>query len=253
MLYTQCAAAHAKRFDSAFAHTFFISINFSNMTIDKFPEPVPVSKQGQKIVLNEAQLEWLAKWYPICRNEQIREATGLKSSTLARLRRKNGISKTKSMMLKAARANGKKGARALRKNGYYDSLKGRKPTPAMIAGFQRYRESDNYLPTWEIVKRKNPRKYRQLVKKMSEGRKALFKSERLREAYGLPKKTKLRTTAYTRSQISHRYNALRRGYLLGDAQLERWCIFYDEQTERSMRFEKNLIKDGFKILPNDED
>ena len=72
--------------------------------------------------------------------------------------------------------------------------------------------------------------------------------------YGLERKTRLRCIVmckYTRSQTCHRYNALRRGYYVmedcSEQGGERYNIYYDEQTVRSEKFEKNLLKDGFSI------
>jgi hypothetical protein len=56
---------------------------------------------------------------------------------------------------------------------------------------------------------------------------------------------------YTKSQTSHRYNALRRGYILmtdcSEQGGERYNIYYDKDTERAEIFERNLIADGFHI------
>ena len=70
--------------------------------------------------------------------------------------------------------------------------------------------------------------------------------------YGLERKTKLKVVVlvpYKRSQLHHRCNALRRGYLLDEDCSEgspgRYVIYYDDETQRSPKFEENCIKDGF--------
>ena len=57
---------------------------------------------------------------------------------------------------------------------------------------------------------------------------------------------------YTRRQVAHRYNALKRGYIVMEDCTEqggeRYNIYYDDQTQRTPIFEKNLINDGFQII-----
>jgi hypothetical protein len=57
---------------------------------------------------------------------------------------------------------------------------------------------------------------------------------------------------YTKSRTSHRYNALRRGYIVMEDCTEqggeRYNIYYDNETERATIFEQNLINDGFNLL-----
>jgi hypothetical protein len=73
--------------------------------------------------------------------------------------------------------------------------------------------------------------------------------------YGLARKTKLECIMmckYTRRQVSHRYNALKRGYIImedcSEQSGERFNIYYDNQTQRTPIFEKHLIEDGFTLL-----
>jgi hypothetical protein len=52
--------------------------------------------------------------------------------------------------------------------------------------------------------------------------------------------------------VCHRYNALRRGYIImqdcSEQSGERYNIYYEDQTERTPIFERNLQKDGFNLL-----
>ena len=62
----------------------------------------------------------------------------------------------------------------------------------------------------------------------------------------------VRLSPFTRSQVNHRYHALRRGYFFmedcSEGSGERYNIYYDGETARSPRFETNLEKDGFRIM-----
>ena len=62
---------------------------------------------------------------------------------------------------------------------------------------------------------------------------------------------------YTRRQIHHRHQALLKGYYYmedcSEQSGERYNIYYDENTERSEKFERNLQKDGFTLIKWTED
>ncbi|MBO4551507.1 MAG: hypothetical protein J5733_12320, partial [Bacteroidaceae bacterium] len=61
----------------------------------------------------------------------------------------------------------------------------------------------------------------------------------------------------TRSQICRRYSAIKRGYILmedcSEQGGERYNIYYDDDTERSEKFENNLKNDGFNVKPYNND
>ena len=105
-----------------------------------------------------------------------------------------------------------------------------------------------------IMKRENPRKYRKWMENRSKERKETIRKEMRRVLYGMERKTRLKCIVmckYTRRQVSHRYNALKRGYIIMDDCSEqggeRYNIYYDNETQRSSIFEKNLLKDGFQL------
>ena len=81
--------------------------------------------------------------------------------------------------------------------------------------------------------------------------------ERKRIRLGLRRKTGIHLPPdnYTRSQLNKRYHALKRGYIIPDRTdlANRWCVWYDDDTERAEKFEKNLAKVGFKVLPLPDD
>ena len=105
------------------------------------------------------------------------------------------------------------------------------------------------------MKRTNPRKYRKWMERKSQERKETIRKETRRVLYGMERKTRLKCIVmckYTRSQTAHRYNALKRGYIIMEDCTEqggeRYNIYYDNETERAPIFEKNLLKDGFHLL-----
>jgi hypothetical protein len=105
-----------------------------------------------------------------------------------------------------------------------------------------------------IMRRENPRKYRKWMERRSQERKEVIRKERRRMLYGMERKTRLKCIVlckYTKRQVNHRYNALKRGYIVmedcSEQSGERYNIYYDDNTQRSTIFEQNLIKDGFHV------
>ena len=103
-------------------------------------------------------------------------------------------------------------------------------------------------------KEKDPQRYAEHLEHLSAIRKETFRKEKMRMLYGLDRHTKLTVVVmkpYTRSQVHHRHNALKRGYLLDEdcreGQSGRYVIWYDSETKRNALFEANCIKDGFEI------
>ena len=223
------------------------------------PFPGTVTRQGQggRYTLTDEQKEWLRQWFPVTENRRLVKASGLTSSTLHRLARDLGLTKSEKGMRAIKRRQAAHIKRVCEKNGYYDSLRGKAPCEAAHEGTRRMwkeiREGKREDPI-AIMKRKNPRRYRQLMKHKSEQRKETIIRERMRMKWGLPRKTRLAIVVmqpYTTSQICHRCNALKKGYILADTCSEgsghRYMIYYDSETKRSQRFEMNCVKDGFRI------
>ena len=209
------------------------------------------------IVLTDEQKDWLRRWYPQEENPVIMAASGLKETTLHRFAREMGLTKTERAMKKIRRRTSARCVKTCTKNGYYASLKNRVPSEATRLGaikmWQEIREGKREAPML-IIKRKDPKRYSQMHQRKGERRREDIKKEKQRIIYGLERKTKLNIVMcpYTTSQVSHRYYALKRGYIIIDDTSEqggeRYNIYYDDNTTRSEKFENNLIADGFKVL-----
>ena len=209
-------------------------------------------------VMTDEQRAWLCKWFPEEENSRLMKASGMSHSTLHRFAREFGLTKSRKGMKRIKQRQAAHIKRLCEKNGYYDSIRGKKPSEACRKAtaqmWQDIREGKREHPA-SIMKRKNPRKYRKWMERRSEARKETIRKETRRVLYGMERKTRLKCIVmckYTKSQTSHRYNALRRGYIVMDDCTEqggeRYNIYYDEQTERTPLFEKNLLKDGFNVL-----
>lgn len=208
-------------------------------------------------VLTDEQRAWFCRWFPEEENSRLMKASGMTHSTLHRFARKLGLTKSPKGIKRIRKRQAAHTKRVCERNGYYDSMRGRQPSEACLKAiaqmWQDIREGKREHPV-RIMKRENPRKYRKWMENRSKERKETIRKEMRRVLYGMERKTRLKCIVmckYTRRQVSHRYNALKRGYIIMDDCSEqggeRYNIYYDNETQRSSIFEKNLLKDGFQL------
>ena len=227
----------------------------------KFPgtvarEHVP-GKRHTMFVMSDEQKAWLTRYYPATENERLMKATGLKKETLRRLAKEMGLEKSDEGLYKIRKRLAARIKKKCEKNGYYDKLRKNGPLEACQEGHRRMwqdiHEGRRENPM-VALKRTNPKRYHKWAKSISDSHKEMFRKEKMRSVYGLGQKTRLRIVLcpFTRSQNSHRYHALQRGYILmedcSEQGGERYNIYYDGQTHRTEKFEQNLINDGFKVM-----
>lgn len=208
-------------------------------------------------VLTDEQREWFCRWFPEEENSRLMKASGMTHSTLHRFARELGLTKSPKGIKRIRKRQAAHIKRVCERNGYYDSMRGRQPSEACLKAtaqmWQDIREGKREHPA-RIMKRENPRKYRKWMENRSKERKETIRKEMRRVLYGMERKTRLKCIVmckYTRRQVSHRHNALKRGYIImedcSEQGGERYNIYYDNETQRSPIFERNLLKDGFHL------
>ena len=77
------------------------------------------------IVLSKEQKKWLRRWFPEVENRRLMKAMGVTHSTLHRLARQMRLTKSEKGLKGIQKRNGARIKRALEKNGYYDSMRGK--------------------------------------------------------------------------------------------------------------------------------
>lgn len=228
------------------------------MKVDPFPGKLEkkLVHYAYKYVLTEEQRQWLIRWFPEEQNGVLMEISGITHSTLHRFARELGLKKSKKGMHRIMKRQAAGVKKLLEENGYYDSMRGRPVSDACKAAtarmWQEIREGKRLHPIRQL-KKTNPGKYRRRSRKISESRKELVRRDKLRISYGMSRLTKLHLppVPFTKSQVSHRLNALKRGYFYLAGKItgnERYDIYYDDQTVRSEKFEQNLVNDHFRVL-----
>ena len=206
-------------------------------------------------VLNDEQRAWLCQWFPTIENKRLAKAMGVSLYNLHCFARELGLTKSEAGWRAIKRRQTKAMAKTNERNGCYDRKRGHAPSEATLQGARRrweeYRQGLRES-TYEALKRRDPKRYEAVRQMRSMNRREMIAKEKRRIIYGMERKTNLKIVVmkpYTRSQIHHRCNALKRGYLLdvdcSEGQPGRYVIYYDDDTVRSAKFEANCIADGF--------
>ena len=210
----------------------------------------PSQKNGVSAYYLEGELkERFCKLFPKNTNRRMMAWFGLSFSTLQRFKREFGLEKNMKSIIRQQAKDTKK---ICEKNGYYASLRGKKPSEACFDGARKLFAS-GFHPIKQL-KANNPRKYKRLMQKKSEQRKELWRKERLRAFYGLDRQTNLHIPS---SPLSHRASAHKHAMIKAcnyfpDPDGEPHIICYDSETQRSAQREATAAKHGLKVVEADE-
>lgn len=207
-------------------------------------------KSGVKEYYLEGELkERFCKLFPKNSNRRMMTWFGISFSTLQRFKRKLGLEKD---MQAVRKQQAKDTKRICEKNGYYASIRGKKPSEACREATRKLRAS-GFQPLKQL-KANNPRKYKRLMRKKSEQRKELWRKERLRAFYGLERQTNLRIPddRMSRKAIAQKHAMIKCCNYFADPDGDSHIICYDSETRRSARREATAAKHGLKVVEADE-
>ena len=210
----------------------------------------PNEKSGVKEYYLEGELkERFCKLFPKNSNRRMMTWFGISFSTLQRFKREFGLEKD----MKAIRKQQAKDIKKIcERNGYYASLRGKKPSEASIEAIRQLRAA-GFHPMKQL-KANNPRKYKRMLRKMSEQRKELWRKERLRAFYGLERQTNLRipSSPLSHSASSHKHSMIKCCNYFADPLGDTHIICFDSETQRSARREATAARHGLKVVEADE-
>ena len=210
----------------------------------------PNEKSGVKEYYLEGELkERFCKLFPKNSNRRMMAWFGISFSTLQRFRRECGLEKDMKAIRKQQANDAKK---ICERNGYYDSLRGKAPSEACMEATRQLRAA-GFNPIKQL-KANNPRKYKRLMRKRSEQRKELWRKERLRQDYGLERKTALNVPL---NPLPHKASAQKHAMIkacnyFADPDGDPHIICYDSLTRRSARREATAEKYGIRVVEADE-
>ena len=215
----------------------------------QIPMRVTPESHGAKTYVLEGELkEKFIKLFPKNSNRRMMEWFGISFATLRRLKAELGLKKD----MKAIRCQQIMDVKkTCEENGYYDSLRGKPVSEACQEGARRLRAS-GFCPL-KALKKKNHRRYKAFLRRRSEAQKEVWRKERLREEYGLERKTKLRLPQRPITSAASSFKFLmihKRNYFAVPGHT--WWIAYDSETDRSERSEATARKHGFEIIEGED-
>lgn len=216
----------------------------------QIPMRVTPESNGVKTYVLEGELKKkFIKLFPKNSNRRMMEWFGISFSTVQRFKNELGLKKDMKAIRRQQIMDVKK---TCEENGYYDSLRGKPVSEACKEGSRRLRAS-GFCPM-RALKKKNPRRFKAVIRRRAEARKEFWRKERLREEYGLERKTKLRLSQrpITSSAASFKFLMIhKRNYFAVPGHT--WWIAYDSETDRSERSEATARKHGFEIIEGEDD
>ena len=218
--------------------------------VAKWQVPKRKTENGIMAYYLEGELtELFIKNFPIHSNRRIMQWFGISHSTTQRLARQLGLKKDMTRIHKEQARDTK---RICEKNGYYDSIRGKGMPEYALIGLRKLREEG--FSSIRRLKEKSPRKYKKYIEKKSEARKELWRKERMREKYGLERKTKLNIPFYpmTHRQSSQKSLMIKKYNYFADPD-DPHNVCYDSQTRRSERSERTAIRHGLRIVEGGEE
>lgn len=122
------------------------------------PYPGQTEKRNGTFVLTQEQKEWFCRWFPETENSRIAKAMGVSVSSMHRIKRELGLTKSDKGMKAIKRRQAAQIKKVCQENGYYESLKGRQPSEKCKAAYREYLRSERYKHPSLILKEKNPRR-----------------------------------------------------------------------------------------------
>lgn len=187
-------------------------------------------------------LEKFVKLFPIHSNRRIMRWFGLSFSMVQRFKRELGLKKDITKIRKEHAADRKK---TCEKNGYYDSIRGKKPSESSVEATRALRAT-GFSPL-KRLKATNPRKFKRYIEKKSEQRKELWRKEAMREEYELERRTKLRLRTMTHKMSSQKHSMIANNNYFADPEHANW-VCYDSDTKRSVVREATAERIGLVVV-----
>ncbi len=185
--------------------------------------------------------------FPVTINRKMMRLFGISFSVLQRYKRKLGLAKQMPAIRKKQAEITK---RICEENGYYNSLRGKRPSEACIEAGRRLRAT-GWVPL--TPEKRNSAEFKARFAEGIERRRETYRRERLRVYNGLEQKTKLYIpyAPFGKRRSSFRHCCKKAGYVTGNKHddNERWVIYYTPDTQRGKIREQHGIALGFRFEP----
>lgn len=184
---------------------------------------------ANKIFLDDEQMDYLVRHFKDRENEFLAYKLGISESTLHRLARRYGLTKSPAY-LKARSVEG--GHTSI----YYHRERGTSFIPKKGDPVRPGSEKGQFKPGVKPIERLGPIKEAERLKKAGKTRRMTYLSERFRVAHGMEQKTKLKLRTVPPGTYAERHYLKTRGYILDNSTL---MAYFTPDTRRCPRLEAN--------------
>ena len=215
----------------------------------RYPVKMVPNKYGCLTHVLEGETQRMfRKLWPIHSNRRIAEWFGLSFSTIQRLAKSEGLEKNMKAIRKELSRDVKKICEA---NGYYASLRGKRPSEACLEASRRKR-AEGFHP-YKRMKELSPRRYAKFIAERGAHIHELHEKEKKRLRWGLEQKTKLNVAV---EPLPHRaagqkHLMIKHNNYFAVSGHSSW-VCYDNETRRSARREATAIRHGLQVRPADD-
>lgn len=215
----------------------------------RYPVKMMPNKYGCLTHVLEGETQRMfRKLWPIHSNRRIAEWFGLSFSTIQRLAKSEGLEKNMKAIRKELSRDVKKICEA---NGYYASLRGKRPSEACLEASRRKR-AEGFHP-YKRMKELSSRRYAKFIAERGAHIHELREKEKKRLRWGLEQKTKLNVAV---EPLPHRaagqkHLMIKHNNYFAVPGHSSW-VCYDNDTRRSARREATAIRHGLQVRPADD-
>ena len=194
-----------------------------------------VATRGRQ--LTEKELAWVIRHYKHTKNEEIMERFELSHSSLHRIAREHGLTKSRHFMKKTQDEAQVAAAESHRRNGTYP------PKGFRIPGSDK----NCFKKGQSNQDRLTPKRYAEMQEKRRASWRATYDRDKRRTlAWGFEQRTKFRFVKQSRSKIAFRHGLRKCGYV--EDPNNHNLYYYTSEHMRRPKRERNASKYGIKII-----
>ena len=206
-----------------------------------YGKPIPQATHRGK-TLTEKELAWLTRHYKHTKNEDIMAKIGISHSSLHRIAREQGLTKSKQFITKM---------QTQAKDAAYESHKRNRTFPPK--GYRIPNSDKGCFKKGHNLKAKlGKKRFAEMQQKRQASWRKTYDSDRRRAiVWGFEQRTKFRFLQQPRSKIAYRYNLRKKGYI--EDPDDHNTYYFPNEDMRRPRMETYAAKYGIHFYPLDED
>lgn len=200
------------------------------------------TRHGKKCYLAGKSKKAFYELYPITPTWELVIVFGVSRATIDRLAKLHGLQKNMDVIKKIQT---ERMLQTMEKTGYFESIRGRKPSQACVNALKR-KYASGFNPLRKIMQ-EDPDRFLEIVNKRNATRAENRRKEALRIKYGLERKTNHIFSSMTKKAVCQKFRMIRYHNYFADENNPTWVCF-DSDTERSERMEESAEKKGLKVI-----